>query len=83
MTSENVVQPYADEAAYNPAKAVLLNFTKCVSMPYASKGVLFNTVSPAFIETPMTYDTIEKRADESNVSKEEAMGSFLKEKRPS
>ncbi|MGR3591993.1 MAG: SDR family NAD(P)-dependent oxidoreductase [Limimaricola soesokkakensis] len=82
VTSENAVQPYADEAVYNAAKAALLNFTKCVSMPYAPKGVLFNTVSPAFIETPMTDGMMEKRAKELGVSKEEAIESFLKEERP-
>ncbi len=82
VTSENAVQPYADEAVYNAAKAALLNFTKCVSMPYAPKGVLFNTVSPAFIETPMTDGMMEKRAEELGVSMDEAIESFLKEERP-
>lgn len=82
VTSENAVQPYADEAVYNAAKAALLNFTKCVSMPYAPKGVLFNTVSPAFIETPMTDGMMEKRAEEMGVSMDEAIKSFLKEERP-
>ena len=82
VTSENAVQPYADEAVYNAAKAALLNFTKCVSMPYAPKGVLFNTVSPAFIETPMTDGMLEKRAEELGVSMDEAIESFLKEERP-
>lgn len=82
VTSENAVQPYADEAVYNAAKAALLNFTKCVSMPYAPKGVLFNTVSPAFIETPMTDGMMDKRAEELGVSRDEAIESFLKEERP-
>lgn len=82
VTSENAVQPYADEAVYNAAKAALLNFTKCVSLPYGPKGVLFNTVSPAFIETPMTDGMMDKRADELGVSKKEAIESFLKEERP-
>lgn len=82
VTSENAVQPYPDEAVYNAAKAALLNFTKCVSMPYSQKGVLFNAVSPAFIETPMTDGMMEKRSKELGVSTEEAIQSFLKEERP-
>ncbi|SDE31293.1 SDR family NAD(P)-dependent oxidoreductase [Limimaricola pyoseonensis] len=82
VTSENAVQPYPDEAVYNAAKAALLNFTKCVSMPYSQKGVLFNAVAPAFIETPMTDGMMEKRSEELGVSKEEAIESFLKEERP-
>ncbi|MEQ3625605.1 MAG: SDR family oxidoreductase [Celeribacter sp.] len=82
VTSENAVQPYADEAVYNAAKAALLNFTKCVSLPYGPKGVLFNTVSPAFIETPMTDGMMDKRADALGVSKDKAINTFLKEERP-
>ncbi|WP_116083141.1 SDR family NAD(P)-dependent oxidoreductase [Tropicimonas sp. IMCC34011] len=82
VTSENAVQPYPDEAVYNAAKAALLNFTKCVSLPYSEKGVLFNAVSPAFIETPMTDGMMEKRAEKLGVSRDEAIESFLKEERP-
>ena len=82
ITSENAVQPYADEAVYNAAKAALLNFTKCASMPYAKKGVLINAVSPAFIETDMTDGMMEKRAKEKGVSVQEAVQSFLKQERP-
>ncbi len=82
VTSENAVQPYADEAVYNASKAALLNYCKCVSMPYAPKGVLFNTVAPAFIETDMTDGMMKQRADELDVSFDEAVQSFLKEERP-
>ena len=82
ITSENAVQPYPEEAVYNAAKAALLNFTKCLSLGYAERGVLVNAVSPAFIESPMTDGMMEKRAEEKNVSIEEAIESFLEEERP-
>ena len=82
ITSENAVQPYPDEAVYNAAKAALLNFTKCLSLGYAERGVLVNAVSPAFIETPMTDGMMEQRAEEKGVSIEEAIESFLAEERP-
>lgn len=82
VTSENAVQPYVDEAVYNTAKAALLNFIKGLAQAYAPKGVLCNTVSPAFIETPMTDGMMERRAEQMGVSKNEAIASFLKEERP-
>lgn len=82
ITSENAVQPYADEAVYNVAKAALLNFAKGLSRVCAPNGVLINAVSPAFIETPMTDGMMDKRADKENASREEAVESFLEEERP-
>lgn len=82
VTSENASQPYSDEAVYNVAKAGLLNFVKGLSRVTAKNGVLVNTVSPAFIETPMTDGMMDKRAEEMGVSREDAVESFLKEERP-
>lgn len=82
ICSENAVQPYWDEAVYNTAKAALMNFAKGLSRDYAARGVLVNTVAPAFIETPMTDMMMDKRADDLGVSKKEAIRSFLEEERP-
>ncbi|WP_299046384.1 SDR family oxidoreductase [uncultured Tateyamaria sp.] len=82
VSSENAVQPYADEAVYNVAKAGLLNFAKGLSRVTARNGVLVNTVSPAFIETPMTDGMMDKRAEQDGVSRDEAVRSFLDEERP-
>ena len=82
VTSEDAVQPYTDEMPYCAAKAGLLNFTKNLSKAYAKDGVLANSVSPAFIATPMTDAMMEKRADKLGVSFDEAIATFLKEKRP-
>ena len=82
VTSENAVQPYTDEAVYNASKAALLNYAKCVPLAYGPKGVLINTVAPAFIKTPMTDGMMEKRAEEMGVSVDEAVESFLEEERP-
>lgn len=80
--SEDAVQPYADELPYCAAKAAILNLTKGLSKTYAKQGVLVNSVSPAYIETPMTDAMMEKRAKENGTSFEEAVQSFLKEERP-
>jgi NAD(P)-dependent dehydrogenase (short-subunit alcohol dehydrogenase family) len=82
VASENAVQPYADEAVYNVAKAGIVNFAKALSRVTAKNGVLVNTVSPAFIETPMTDGMMDKRAEAEGVSRNEAIKSFLDEERP-
>ena len=82
ITSEDAVQPYTDEMPYCAAKAGLLNFTKNLSKACAKDGVLVNSVSPAYIATPMTDAMMEKRAKELDVSFDEAIATFLKEKRP-
>lgn len=82
VSSENAVQPYDDELPYDTAKAGVLAFAKGLSRTYAKEGLLINTVSPAFIKTPMTDGMMKKRAEELDMSFDEAIQSFLKEKRP-
>lgn len=82
ISSENAVQPYDDELPYDTAKAGVLAFAKGLSRTYTKEGLLVNTVSPAFIHTPMTDGMMEERAEELDVSMDEAIQSFLKEERP-
>ncbi|MEL6644891.1 MAG: SDR family oxidoreductase [Pseudomonadota bacterium] len=82
VSSENAVQPYAEEAVYNVSKAALLNFVKGLSRVTAGNGVLVNAVSPAFIETPMTDGMMDRRAEDDGISREEAVERFLDEERP-
>ncbi|WP_313518186.1 SDR family oxidoreductase [Pseudomonas sp.] len=82
VTSENAVQPYWDEIVYNVAKAGLASFIKGLSYREAKFGVLCNTVAPAFIETPMTDQMMEKRAEDMGVGVKQAVDSFLDEERP-
>ncbi len=82
FTSEDAVQPYVEELPYCASKAGLMNFAKGLSKAYGADGVLVNSVAPAFVATPMTDAMMEKRAEELGVSFDEAIGSFLDEKRP-
>ena len=82
FTFEDAVQPYVEELPYCAAKAGLMNLTKGLSKAYGPDGVLVNSVAPAFVATPMTDAMMEKRARELGVSFDEAVESFLKEKRP-
>ena len=82
LCSEDAVQPYPDELPYCAAKAAVLTLAKGLSKTYGPEGVLINTVSPAFIETPMTDAMMTKRAHENGTSVEQAIESFLDEERP-
>lgn len=82
MSSEDAVQPYVDELAYCASKAGISSLSKGLSKAYGCDNVLVNTVSPAFIATPMTDKMMQKRADEKGTSFDEAIETFLEEERP-
>jgi len=82
LASEDAVQPYDDELPYCSAKAGVLALAKGLSQTYAREGLLVNCVSPAFIHTPMTNAMMKKRSDALGVPVQEAIKSFLDEKRP-
>lgn len=82
ISSEDAVQPYPEEMPYCACKAAILNFAKNLSKAYAKDGILTNTVSPAFIATPMTDAMMEKRANQMGSSVEQAIESFLNQNRP-
>src|SRR5699024_8486310 len=77
ISSENGTQPYPDMIHYNASKAALDNFSKALSKEYAKDGILVNTVSPAFIQTPLVDDMMEQGAEEQGISREERMRQFL------
>lgn len=82
LSSENGVQPYEDETPYNCSKAALLALSKGLSSTYAEEGLTVNSVSPAFIESAMTDELVEQEAEEINGTKDEAIQSFLNNKKP-
>jgi NAD(P)-dependent dehydrogenase (short-subunit alcohol dehydrogenase family) len=82
ISSENGTQPYPDMISYSASKGALDNFSKALSKQYATDGVLVNTVSPAFIETPLVSAMMEQAAEEQGISTEEAVGQFLENNRP-
>ncbi|MDQ0217415.1 SDR family oxidoreductase [Peribacillus cavernae] len=82
ISSESGVQPDAFMPHYNASKAALINFTKSLSKAYAENGILVNTVSPAFIMTPMLDNMLKQTAEKEGITFDEATQSFLKENRP-
>lgn len=82
ISSESGMQPDSFMPHYNASKAALSNFTKSLSKAYAADGILVNTVSPAFILTPMLENLLIDNAEKQNISYDEALQQFLKENRP-
>ena len=82
ISSENGTQPYPDMMHYNASKGALDNFSKALSKEYARDGILVNAVSPAFIQTPLVDDMMERGAEEQGISKEQMIQQFLEENRP-
>jgi NAD(P)-dependent dehydrogenase (short-subunit alcohol dehydrogenase family) len=82
ISSENGTQPYPDMISYSASKGALDNFSKALSKQYAADGILVNTVSPAFIETPLVRSMMEQAAEQQGISTEDAVGQFLKNNRP-
>ncbi len=82
VASENAFQPYEEESPYNACKAAIINLSKCLSRSYSQDNILFNCISPAYIETPMTDAMMEELAKEKDTTVDKAVQWFLKNKRP-
>ncbi len=82
ISSESAIQPDPFMPHYNASKAALNNLTKSLSKAYGKDGILVNTVSPAFIKTPLVEGLLRNQAKEQGISEDEAEQHFLKTIRP-
>ncbi len=82
VSSESAVQPDAMMPHYNASKAALNNLTKSLSKGYAADGILVNTVSPAFIFTPLLEEMLGRMAKQQGITLDEAVVQFLAKNRP-
>jgi 3-oxoacyl-[acyl-carrier protein] reductase len=82
ISSEDAVQPYPEELPYCACKAGVLNLAKGLSKAYGKDGILVNTVSPAFIATPMTDAMMEQRSEQNQIGFDQAIETFLDQNRP-
>jgi len=82
ISSESGTQPDAFMPHYSASKAAMNNLTKSLSKAYGTDGILVNTVSPAFIMTPLVAEMIETVARGRGVTPEEAQAQFLANNRP-
>ena len=82
ISSESGTQPDAQMSPYNASKAALNSLTKSLSKAVALDGILVNTVSPAFIETPLITDAMEAQAKARGITPQEALKGFMSTFRP-
>ena len=82
ISSESGTQPDAFMPHYNASKAALNNLTKSLSKAYAADGILVNTVSPAFIMSPLVSELLQKMAKEQSQTPEQVTAQFLANNRP-
>jgi 3-oxoacyl-[acyl-carrier protein] reductase len=82
ISSESGVQPDPFMPHYNASKAALNSLTKSLSKAYGRDGILVNTVSPAFIRTPLVDEMLGRQAREKSITVDEAERAFLRELRP-
>ncbi|MGA9882967.1 MAG: SDR family oxidoreductase [Candidatus Acidiferrales bacterium] len=82
ISSESGTQPDALMPHYNASKSALNSLTKSLSKAYGADGILVNTVSPAFIRTPLVEEMLANQAKQRGVSVDEAERAFVREFRP-
>lgn len=82
IASESGIQPDPNMPHYNASKAALINLSKSLSKAYARDGILVNSVSPAFIKTPLVERMLADQAKARRVTVEQAEAEFLRQNRP-
>ena len=82
ISSESAVQPDPMMPHYNASKAALNNLTKSLSKAYGAQGILVNTVSPAFIRTPLLDGLLDQQAQARGITRDDAEKVLLREFRP-
>lgn len=82
IASESGIQPDPEMPHYNASKGALLVLTKSLSKAYAADNILVNSVSPAFIRTPLVMAIMQEEAKNHDITVQEAIDAFLRQKRP-
>jgi 3-oxoacyl-[acyl-carrier protein] reductase len=82
ISSESGTQPDPIMPHYNASKSALNSLTKSLSKAYGKDGILINTVSPAFIRTPLVEEMFVQRSKARGISVDEAEQTLLREFRP-
>jgi 3-oxoacyl-[acyl-carrier protein] reductase len=82
MASESGIQPDPEMPHYNTSKAAMINLTKSLSKAYAKDGILVNTISPAYIKTPLVEHMLADQAAIKRITVQQAEEEFLCHNRP-
>lgn len=82
ISSESATQPDPVMPHYNASKSALNSLTKSLSKAYGKDGILINTVSPAFIRTPLVEEMFVQQSKDRGVPIDEVEQILLREFRP-
>ncbi|MEJ2689357.1 MAG: glucose 1-dehydrogenase [Deltaproteobacteria bacterium] len=82
IASESGLQPDPEMPHYNASKGAILVLTKSLSKAYAADNILINSVSPAFIRTPLVMDMMQQEAEKKGLPVKKIIDLFLRQKRP-
>jgi NAD(P)-dependent dehydrogenase (short-subunit alcohol dehydrogenase family) len=82
IASESGIQPDPEMPHYNASKAAIINLSKSLSKAFAKDGIPVNTVSPAFIQTPLVDEMLASQAKAKGIEFAEAEAQFLAVRRP-
>jgi 3-oxoacyl-[acyl-carrier protein] reductase len=82
ISSESGTQPDPIMPHYNASKSALNSLTKSLSKAYGKDGILINTVSPAFIRTPLVEEMFAQQAKARGISTDQVEQTLLREFRP-
>lgn len=82
ISSESGTQPDPIMPHYNASKSALNSLTKSLSKAYGQDGILINTVSPAFIRTPLVEEMFVQQSKARGMSVDEVEQTMLREFRP-
>jgi NAD(P)-dependent dehydrogenase (short-subunit alcohol dehydrogenase family) len=82
ISSENGEQPDPVAADYNAAKAALNALSRTVAKAYGEQGIRTNTVSPAYVDTPIVREVLAQFEGSRGIAPEDLMAHFLKAFRP-
>jgi 3-oxoacyl-[acyl-carrier protein] reductase len=82
ISSESGTQPDPVMPHYNASKSAMNSLTKSLSKAYGKDNILVNTVSPAFIRTPLLDGILEEQARARGITIDESEKAMLREFRP-
>jgi NAD(P)-dependent dehydrogenase (short-subunit alcohol dehydrogenase family) len=60
-------------AAYAAAKHAVLGFTRCAAAEVAASGVTVNAVCPSYVDTDMTFESVQRMVARSTRTEKEAL----------
>lgn len=78
IESISVKQPVENLILSNTFRPAIVGFAKSLSNEFASKNITFNVIAPGYHNTSAMQRLFKKKADQLNITPEEAKGQFEK-----